>query len=899
MVLRLKMSVVNSNCEIEVTTFFNTIDQNASPSNIHLNINEFEAVVEPYAMDVWKKCCKICKVSKEFKSENNLKQHFIDKHPNVSMEYYDVKCRNLVKCSGCDKYLKANGFSNHKFKVHQNKSQSEGIVISDRRVQCSSCGAKILKKNFSKHVGKVHARHLIHSISQNEFPNEVRQNISKPEEIEEPCVIDVPLYICNLCKGNPMHSGMKNTMLNIPFEVKHSNVPPDFEILISNRCVQCNSCGVKMLTKNFPEHGCKVHNRILTDIHDQHKVLPTAHHNSIEEPYAIDVMVKICKVCKAEYVTHKFLKKHFEAQHESVPIKFDVVKSYKFVRCSACRTQIKTKNFTRHKQRCVHSQTHIGISSLKALQVEVCHEAATGKSTHSLTNETWNDKCAMKLIRNESEASMNAHILAPRLFGCKICDASNILEQNIMKHHMEHRINSNQDVLLKAFDIDFYLLDLKKQVPRLQCEICRVECNENHLQGHMRRVHSKSLSLSENERATGNQSKGSLNDRVQVNTGQQLISIKVYKCLACDARDIMESNLIRHHLKKHAQISIEVNIFQIFGRIIREKCNICERCLPEGRIKEHKKRCHFNKTRLAVLHRTADMPNWSKVSNRTFIQNTQVVNTELYKCLKCRAVVSKDKLEVHRKNHKMKVSETKDVFQLIGIKNVIKCAACLKFIEPEYFQDHIKKHSTMIFVSGDGKPLFKSEPENKQRQDKSFDIRQNSKYLPKYRNIFKCRACEIIKGKKKFIVDTGLDGMEIQKHQRTHRKHFIEGNIFHLFMVKVKCNVCDRYMKKDKVEKHMKVDHNWNYDINFVPLYKCGSCDARGISKRNLDAHHSRTHSFPIERNNFKICAIKQKIECECCGKRYMEGRPKKHHLKTCLQRALAIDVCEHDQLAT
>lgn len=388
-------------------------------------------------------------------------------------------------------------------------------------------------------------------------------------------------------------------------------------------------------------------------------------------------------------------------------------------------------------------------------------------------------------------------------------------------------------------------------------------------------------------------------DQVTVDR-QFLTAIKTYKCLACDARDIMEPNLVRHHQRKHSQIPIELNIFERIGRTLREKCNICQ----EGQLKAHKKRSHFERRRLVVLGHTADMPRCGKVPNRNtkseVIQNTEAIATELHRCLKCRASVPKHQLQIHRKNHGKKVSKTENLFELIGVKDVIKCVACLTFVAPDQFVKHIRKHKTMTFVSADGEPFLP----NPNSVNKRPEIKQNSfverrhqkpQYLPKHRTIYKCRACEIIYGRERFIADS--NGIEIQKHQRTHRKHSIQGNTFRSVSVQVKCNICDRYMEEKLIEKHMRIVHNWNYNLNFVQLYRCGCCDANGISKRNLAAHHSRMHNnFPIERNGFTICAVKQKVECDRCGKRYMEGRWEKHQLKTCVQRARTIRTVLNEQ---
>lgn len=323
--------------ETEVRTLINTIDQNASQNNVQHNTHHFEETVEPYAIDVLMKCCTICRCSKEYRLEDSLKKHFMAKHMDVPVEY--------------------------------------AVVKSKKSVKCSACGIKLRTKKFIKHIGKVHARHLTENISQNEAPNDVNQNESQPEGIEEPYAIDVPIYNCRLCKVGSIRS-MTKTRLNIHFEVKHNNAPPDFDVVKCDKRVECSSCTAEMLTKNFIKHKRKVHAGQFSKSISQNKLSNNVHQNTsqpggTEETYTIDILMKRCKICEAEYAGEKYLKKHFEVKHKDVPMEFVVAKSKKFVRCSGCRVQIKKKNVVAHMERCVHIhfQTPINISSQKGLQI--------------------------------------------------------------------------------------------------------------------------------------------------------------------------------------------------------------------------------------------------------------------------------------------------------------------------------------------------------------------------------------------------------------------------------------------------------------------------------------------------------------------------------------------------
>lgn len=393
------------------------------------------------------------------------------------------------------------------------------------------------------------------------------------------------------------------------------------------------------------------------------------------------------------------------------------------------------------------------------------------------------------------------------------------------------------------------------------------------------------------------------NEQDPVENTKQIIGIKVYKCLACDARDILEPNLVKHHMRKHVQIPIEFNIFKRIGLAEREQCNICQKHLYKGRLKDHKNRSHPNKIQIESSDRIF---RWSKGNTEVF-QSVKPAIIEVYRCLQCSVLVETADLSSHCMDakHKKKVqqkSRKTKIFRLEKTKKGIICAACKQFVPTGQFKDHIKNHKSILFFSTNGKPLLnqlnhKAEiARTTEKKLKRNLMQQSEKYFPKYQFIHKCRACQILKRKEYYVGDTGLNGINIRKHQQSHRNDTIKGNIFQLVRVKEKCFECNKYLYQQTVEKHMKRAHKWNYDMNFVKLFKCGVCDVRGISARNLEAHHNRMHGFPIASNEFETCAMKQKVECGCCGKRYMEGRTKKHHLKTCLQRSTAIETVMNEQ---
>lgn len=108
----------------------------------------------------------------------------------------------------------------------------------------------------------------------------------------------------------------------------------------------------------------------------------------------------------------------------------------------------------------------------------------------------------------------------------------------------------------------------------------------------------------------------------------------------------------------------------------------------------------------------------------------------------CKKLVETAHLQSHRMKHKKKMSKSKqtNIFESIGI--MIVCTVCKKPIKLEDFEEHVKCHQSKSLQN------HKAQIKITQNfQGKSIFTEQKSKYLPKYRYVYKCRACQILKGK--------------------------------------------------------------------------------------------------------------------------------------------------------
>lgn len=64
---------------------------------------------------------------------------------------------------------------------------------------------------------------------------------------------------------------------------------------------------------------------------------------------------------------------------------------------------------------------------------------------------------------------------------------------------------------------------------------------------------------------------------------------KIFKCTICKARDLLQGNLVPH-LKKHNNIRIDHNVFELVG--VKVQCKLCNKLFKENQIEGHMKRFH-------------------------------------------------------------------------------------------------------------------------------------------------------------------------------------------------------------------------------------------------------------------------------------------------------------------
>lgn len=155
--------------------------------------------------------------------------------------------------------------------------------------------------------------------------------------------------------------------------------------------------------------------------------------------------------------------------------------------------------------------------------------------------------------------------------------------------------------------------------------------------------------------------------------------------------------------------------------------------------------------------------------------------------------------------------------------------------------------------------------------------------------IYKCTICPA-----NGIMENNLrKHLGSQKHKIAARVNVMtnDKDVFQLVVSKVECKFCSRPIHEKNIAKHLRFEHKIEKTNTTKDLYKCGICDAYGISERTLKEHHSHRHdNGSFNKKDFKLVAIKQDVKCDICYKRKCEGRSKKHPLKTCLRAKSKIE---------
>lgn len=315
------------------------------------------------------------------------------------------------------------------------------------------------------------------------------------------------------------------------------------------------------------------------------------------------------------------------------------------------------------------------------------------------------------------------------------------------------------------------------------------------------------------------------------------VTLKLFNCLLCDAKEILEENLMKHsakHVLIHTNQSINdmhkpnemndsikmvknlqnLNNFKFSGLTIRDYCDSCDKHIKCGQLAEHKWRFH-SKIRSSITGPYEFMqfsPSAKELPNAATIKHTARNLTTSQKWF------GKYGLTIHMELYNSGV-------------NLPKLSHCQPIRPSQSYQNIIFK-------------------------------------------IFKCTICN----------DDNLLEKELIPHLKKHKQFRIDQKIpIKLVGIKVQCKLCMELIKENKIEKHMNRSHPMFCDVDVVKEFKCGFCDAI-VLERYLDQHHSKEHAeAAFESNKFKCHGIKQRIPCTICGRRINDGRTK-HNLKNCLR---------------
>lgn len=293
---------------------------------------------------------------------------------------------------------------------------------------------------------------------------------------------------------------------------------------------------------------------------------------------------------------------------------------------------------------------------------------------------------------------------APKQYKCAVCLADGINEDNKVVHHA--KMHSDKPFT----DQDF---ELSTKGEGVKCDACGAKMKEGRLKGHMRRVHPEIL----NDKEEVSQD-SKITRRLLDHQSSNAVTLKLYKCQACDANEILESNRIEHHLKKHDKIPIDDNIFRLIGITHRDNCDVCGKHMRVGQLSSHKFRFHSQIRHGCVYQRgsvttTTDtsayvqLPSASSAPKSKLVHRFKTTIVEYHKCGLCGVGgLLKDQLNGHsRRAHKgavevdyhvnyshekcSKKMSTKNItFELMVTKK--RCGLCRKRLKEEQIGNHMK-----------------------------------------------------------------------------------------------------------------------------------------------------------------------------------------------------------------
>lgn len=266
-----------------------------------------------------------------------------------------------------------------------------------------------------------------------------------------------------------------------------------------------------------------------------------------------------CTICRADGINEQNMANHQAKLHSDIPgivEMFELSTKGHGVRCDVCRAEMKQGRLAGHMRR-VHPEVlkdAKGSSDCKASQ-----PLQLGQSSNTVTINTYK---------------------------CKACDASGILEPNLIEHHSKKH---------KQIPINTKIFDLIGSTRRDKCNGCDRYIKEGHLKAHNLRFHSKV------------RQDGAPIQRNRVNTAMVTVRnnqfhsahnssrypFKHYKCNGCPAANILarDLNVPKRHRKNCSREMLPYNErFEVM--IFKKPCKVCKKRFWEEQLKNHMKIHH-------------------------------------------------------------------------------------------------------------------------------------------------------------------------------------------------------------------------------------------------------------------------------------------------------------------
>lgn len=462
------------------------------------------------------------------------------------------------------------------------------------------------------------------------------------------------------------------------------------------------------------------------------------------------------------------------------------------------------------------------------------------------------------------------------LFGCTVCNAFSMVENDLKNHHMmQHKDIPIDQNMFKLIREDYVI---EHQI--FHCTECSCVINKKNMKKHQLKRH-KNIPLKQNIFKVMSIQRV-VSKVVSSETTEEPVTMHEVPKTEADCITTENSDL------NSVQLSIvpenESNLKPVKYKVIeshRLKCDDCDEHVSKYSLKEHHSQKHntmpftmdsFKKLESTILCLACDKSMLSTHFDvhKNVLHNPYFpikwVDIKKYICTICNNESVLDLTRHYKKRHK-NIPIDDQIFDNFKIETLIQCVFCESQMKEGRLENHMY--------------TFHSKEMLKVKSYPSIAINSpNVNTEPEYKTIYlKACQCDI------------CGGRYIEKRYSKFYNPINDG-----FTPRYLCGICriqssnghfdaPNYLSKRYHRKQISEDQEISNDdqeseIMNTKMYLCQICGKNGIVEDKLEEHHSEIHiNIPMTFDIFKFVAARLDGECTICEKN-VKGRKFKEHIE-------------------